>query len=253
MLLSQLATYLIARNGQHLLVQNGLGDIGFNLTSLWTILEPEIDNFTAFCPPTKQFAISVYGSAYQYDFTTDVHNIGYDVSGPDPIYGEPPIDITSCLPVNSTAVYAAQALYRSGRADDISNPNRLVEPRVFVFEYRKPPQYPTAHLWVSETGHFDITASYANYEKRITSDTNGVITEVEVADIEKNKLYSGVLLKILSGRFLLSLARSRRAFTYNDLPVTTDASSLAQEGQKEYDDGIAQMISRHEWWTSIRP
>jgi hypothetical protein len=153
----------------------------------------------------------------------------------------------------STSLFSSQALVRSDYYTDYSDPNRLVTPRTYIWEYRCPPESKFPYLYTSETGFIDVKAMYKNYEKVITTNNSGIITEVEVVGIENSSLYSRSLLKILSGKFLLSLSRSRRAFTYNDLPIATDANSLVQEAQREIDEGFKELYASNKWWEAVRP
>jgi hypothetical protein len=237
MKISEIANYLLARNGQHI-----VGDYskqGFNMTALWSILEPEIKNYQSFVPLIKKFNIKM--SANHYDFTFDTHNVGY-VNAQSP--GEYPVMLSSVVPIVAPGyVFPLGALFNPFTASQHLAGNEVINPTNFPWEYRKPVLYCPAVSVV------DITASY-KYQTIISTDAGGLITEVEVVDIEKDDNYF-VLLQILSGRLLLSLSKSRRAFTYSDLPITTDAATLAQEAQREYDDGLKMLHSRHNWWEGL--
>jgi hypothetical protein len=160
-------------------------------------------------------------------------------------YGAPPKRVTDCIPVNSMTLISTLAVFMSPLKADVWNPSRLIEPRPFIPVYRRP------ILYVTEQSAMDVTAIY-DPQIVVTTNSNKVITEVEVIGIE-DEPYFYILLQMLSGRFLKAVGLSRRAFTLTDMPVITDAAMLVQEGQTEYDEGYKALLASHPWDMSIRP
>ena len=332
MLLSKIVEYLFTSTGQF--IGGNLSANDLDMGALWSALEPEVYNYTRFCPIRKHFNIhSPY--SWRYDLTLDPNNVGYstntattisasesltvtstqtfmmtlphlpiyplsvqvsiddvvaasdngvgvlvftddysatysgdinyvtgvvtitavDIASPVTIavvvdatyivYGELPQYISKMVPVGLTNVFTVLALFTTQTIRNIFNPNRVIDPRMFRFEYVKPV------IYFSEAGKFDIIAHY-NHQIIKTVDDNGNILDVELVDIEDSSNYY-VLLQLLSARFLMILARSRRAFSYTDLPLTTDAAQLFTEADQAYKDAFKLLTERHNWSSAVRP
>ena len=176
---------------------------------------------------------------------TNAHTEVLTIVTPPPIYGSTPTFLISVVPVNSMTLLSTLAVFVSPMTKDVWNPDRLVEPRPFIWEYRRP------SIWMTELGGLDVMAAY-DYQIILTKDGNGVLLDVEIVGIEKHQNFY-ILEQILSGRFLIALGRSRRAFTYTDMPIMSDAATLVAEGLQEYNEGIKLLHSRHDWSISCRP
>ena len=88
------------------------------------------------------------------------------------------------------------------------------------WEYRKPT------LYTNFNGKAEVVAWF-EWEIK-TVDSGKKFIELE------DELY----LDLITAEFLMGLARSRRSFSLNDLPITNDSEILASEGQKLYEDTI---------------
>lgn len=55
-------------------------------------------------------------------------------------------------------------------------------------------------------------------------------------------------LKLVLGRFMQSLGRSRNTFILSDVPVTSNASELISRGEKLEEDALAEMDKEGNWW-----
>ncbi len=233
--IKDLANELMAINGQFIL--GSFDELGWNMESFWSAMKTEVFNYSKFVPLQKKFNISTSGGPV-YDFTYDVRNAGFeDLQNP----GKPPIYLSSVVPVTTLTLLTSLG----GLIAPYYKPNReLVDPRTFVYEYRNP------KLYLSENGTFDVVANYDYVIKEERSDN--ILTDVEIEDIEKHPCYP-ILVRLLSGRFLISLGRARRAFTYVDMPITTDSDKLVEEGQREYDAALQALYTNQDWYNSVRP
>jgi len=125
----------------------------------------------------------------------------------------------------SSAVLVSYPLYQFVSNNDLNLIN--------VFhEYRKPV------LYVSIAGEYEITALY-NHE---VIDDNGVWKIDTISDSDD------LFFKLLAGRFLQLIGRSRRAFTLNDLPISSDADSLVSEGKEMEQEALEQLGEESKWY-----
>lgn len=222
--LTDIASYLFARNGSHII--GTLDSVKLDLEKFYLVMKPDIVYYSGFFPVRKKFNIDVENtSGFHYDFTSHSENIGYDLSGPVPQLGEPPQDIIRATPVGQSMVINQWMQLKRGLGFP-GTPGRLITPISILREYRKP----TAFFGMA--GKFDITAIYQYYFKETRNEEN-VLEEVEIIGCEDDNIY---LLDLLSARFLILLGRTRRAFTYNDLQITTDAPELVREGKEELEE-----------------
>jgi hypothetical protein len=66
--------------------------------------------------------------------------------------------------------------------------------------------------------------------------------------------YCDQIQDMISGRFMMSVGRSRRAFTVQELTLTTDADTLTSEGMTLYDQASEELkINRSSWWLAVAP
>jgi len=237
--LTELAAYLLNTNGQH--IAGDLDSFEFDYTKLYYALKPDMDNFADYFPITKKFNISqLTGTNTVYDFTTHPENIGYNIDDIEaPIYGNPPESILKCTPVGGTQVMTNWAQWNSTRQVP-GTLGFIPTPRLVKREYRKP------KLYVSETGKFDVTASYRPYHK--ISQTGQTITEVEILELEESRLF----YDLMSARFLLIVGRTRRAFTHQNFPIITDAADLVREGNELFENTWKAIYDRNPWYKAYK-
>jgi hypothetical protein len=82
-------------------------------------------------------------------------------------------------------------------------------------------------LYIPYSADVEVTAFFRHPVNKIDGDSNGEEkTELPTIDYEED-----IFFDLLQGMFLKAVGTSRRAFTVNDLPITTDASEMASEGQ----------------------
>lgn len=238
--------YLLVRNGQHL--SGNLTRIRLTLPQLWYMVEAELYEYQQFIPVTKKFNISVGVQAGPaYDFTTDSHNPGFDITDQDnPVFGNTPQWISKVVPVGSNQMIANWAAWK--RTDQFPGQlGKLIQPRTMIPNYRKPV------LYITEAGRFDVECHY-HYFTKVESNTVGDIEEITdyiVQDIDQSQGYM-IFRDMVSARFLQMIGRSRRAFSHNELPITTDAAQLVTEGEANYEKALEKLHARSNWHKSIK-
>jgi hypothetical protein len=132
------------------------------------------------------------------------------------------------------------------------SPDRLVAPRTFLWRYERPV------LFYSAVGTVDVKAIYDHQFIKVYNDDETPIPgqhvrlkDVNIPGIEDDPNYK-ILEDLLLGRFMQIVGRSRRAFTFNELPITTDAKEMVAEGTDIYEKAEKALYSRHKWWRAIR-
>jgi len=104
----------------------------------------------------------------------------------------------------------------------------------FAYKFKKveaPWEYRNPILYLPSPGIYDIVAVYKH----------AVVKDGNTSDLDSYNLSTiddgaDVFFKLLTGRFLQIVGRSRRAFTVEDFPITDDASELVSEGKEMEDE-----------------
>lgn len=114
---------------------------------------------------------------------------------------------------------------------------KLVEEPLSNFDYRKP----ILHLPTS--GTYALTAHYSRYFEymAVGDQINGVIEHISLDEDD-------LLFKLLLGKFLQYVGRSRRAFTLEGIPVTFDAAEMVSDGVEIYDSAFLQLTEQSSKW-----
>jgi hypothetical protein len=185
---------------------------------------------------------------YATDLSAANNGVEIQVTGTYVNPGTPPVEILGLVPVGTMQVISVLAYWMSPMVRDIYNPQRLTEPRMFLWQYNN------NKLYYSETGWLDVTCSYDyQYIQQFNDPANPTcLTDVEIPYLELDTNFY-VLKQILLGRFMQVIGRARRAFTFNDLPITTDAAELVREGTEIYNEARKLLYQAHDWSASVRP
>lgn len=124
-----------------------------------------------------------------------------------------PVWVTEIQPIRVSGVYPYWLR-------DYDRPKSNLDIKTeFPWEYRNP------ILTVPVSGEYDVFAVYHHTLVEVSTEqsTDYMIETVDDTDDH--------FLNLLKAKFLVGLGRSRRAFTIQDIPITTDASELVSEGK----------------------
>lgn len=213
MTLTEIVDYLLVQSGQYI-----LKDFDKTLLSykqLWRLIEPELLRYGKYRPVVKTF--NMYLPSTSYTFLTDI---------PDWISNVRPIE-------------GSRSSIQSVFASNVTS--NLNIPRQFVWKYEKP------RLFCQYEGLFDITGMYL-YSTVIENDDSGEIYDVVINNLDFSHTS---FLDLIHGKFLMTIGKSRRAFTINELPITMDGDTLASEGESLYNDAKEGLYERSYWWKAI--
>lgn len=170
------------------------------------------------------------------------HRVG--VFNRDP--GMVPKWISEVVPVNTLSSAGILYLLQETRFHNTSENSILHEPRTFLWHYEGDCEH--GILYTTETGNMDITAHY-EYPVTEMVDSNGVLIDAELHYINDGK--DKILMDLIVGKFLISLGRSRRAFTLNNSPINFDASELVAEGQELVNQATQELYNQSNWYDAL--
>jgi hypothetical protein len=197
------------------------------MQALWAFVKQQLDFYQKYLPETKSYNIWLPANFF-YTFGEQK-----DERVPEWVSSVIPIGLYNVI---STAVYfSASSPYQVYKGNQ-----ELMNPRPFLWDYRKP------RLYISEPGRFDVSCCY-KFET-IPQIEKGQVMDVEIVSFEPEWVFYDLLL----GQFLQMIGRSRRAFTYNELPITTDADQLVTEGTEMYNTAKETLFSLSTFLNVVR-
>ena len=152
-------------------------------------------------PFNKKVNITITGSTHTF--------LEEDAAGgiPDWVAGVMPIQSSGGFGVFQAAAHSSYA------------PGPLVK-RQFAYDYRKPT------LYLPWAGVFDVN-KVRNHVITKNDDDKDQIATFGMEGEDEDSFFA-----LLTGRFLMTIGRYRRAFTIGEIPITMDASELVSEGQE---------------------
>lgn len=118
-----------------------------------------------------------------------------------------------------------------------------MNPGTFIYRYDKP------DLYLSQSGSVDVSAIFPYLNSANITSTGAVIEQVDMPDIDE--MEHEHLIDLLCGHFLVSIGRSRRAFTVDDVQISNDAAEMVQEGQDRISEAKEALGERSKWWLAI--
>ncbi|QIG71462.1 hypothetical protein EVB94_374 [Rhizobium phage RHph_TM40] len=213
MKLTEIIDYMLLETGQFIVGDISL--INFDMNRFWLIVKRSLKYYEKHKPITKKL--------YRYIPSTPY------VFPPD----EKPSWISRVYPTGIPANFG------------IFNIGANLELIPVVFQYNED----EGKLHVANASEVEITAHF-KYKFTIEFDTvdDKKIVDVDIPDLDESEYK---LLTHIKGNFLLSLGRSRRAFTSQDFPIQMDSNELISEGQQIVSE-IEQSISdTNSWYYAI--
>lgn len=109
----------------------------------------------------------------------------------------------------------------------------------FPIEYRKP------KLWVPIGGVYDVLAVYKH---KLTYEEVGGKKKYKVDTINDTDGDFENFFDLLTAKFMITLGRNRRAFTIDDLPITTDADTMISDGEEKLAEALESLIENDSNW-----
>lgn len=208
MLLSEIRDeVVIARSGQFILDPE---DLEVDDKRFRVLVQSVLRKYNRYSPAHGKYNITTPSTNYTFLASASLPTLtGYSVKGiPDWLAG--------VLPIRSSGGFGI--FQTIGLGDQFHFPD--LEKMRFAWEYRKPT------LYVPFSGQFEVTW-VKNHT--VTQDENdNYQVETIGADTEDHDTFFG----LLTGSFLQTIGRYRRAFTIQEIPITMDASELVSEGNE---------------------
>lgn len=225
---SEIAELILIDSGQFIYTSpiNGLDDLGLDITRYWKLVYRCIKEYEKHKPVTRKMNVQIVGQSY---------NFGDNA----------PKWISSCVPISSFSLYNA-AVFMSMFSSNTTSVNTNSNPRPFLWSYEKP------FLYCGENGLVDIVAHYEyevipEYELDGDGEPTETIIDYDIPDLG----YSESFLDFVAARTLMALARSKRAFTVSDFPVTMDGSELASEATMMLQDISQRLSDKGIWYCGV--
>lgn len=211
MLLSDIMQEVLVRSGQHILDADRLE---IDSTKFSYLVRNVLRLVNRHAPFDGKANISV--NDIYYIFTTDIDPPGI----PDWIAGVMPLRqaggfglLMPPLAINRGVRGTAETLVPFGYTD-------VTPKRQFTWDYRKP------KLYLPYSGDFDIT--YVRYYAITQSEDD----RPQIALMSDTDPGSDTFFALLTAAFLESIGRYRRAFTIQEIQVTTDAEQMVSDARE---------------------
>lgn len=184
------------------------------------LVKATLGTVNKFDPVEKKFNLDLSGRHFK--FTPETHDLLGNLVGI-------PERIVDLIPVRVTGVYPSYM-----REFDRHKSEYLSDKIPYPWDYRKP------DLHVPVNGQYEL---HAIYNHQIVKNAETKEWECDtISDVDDD------FFQLLTGKFLKGLGKSRRAFTLNELPITTDADQLVSEGQEMEDKAIENLEEDAKFW-----
>ncbi len=229
MTLDELIDYVMTESGEFIVGE--LETTQINRHRFHLIAKRALAIYSKYRPLTDRQTLTVDGSLDMTDISS----------------GQTPAWISRVVPVSDSSVGGTgqgAAAFIYGNAGGLSDPYYASgRPRQIPWEYNKP----TLSV-ASSSGMYDITMHRHHTLDNITKDASNLVIDAELPSID---YADDIFFDILVGFFLMSLGRSRRAFTLNDLPVTMDGSDLVSEGETKVNEAKERLTEQSSWYLAL--
>lgn len=208
--ISEMFNRVLVESGQFLLEING---VELDKDRFLTLVKSVLGKYNKYHPIDDKFNLNML-STRVYTFTDSSQNYGI----PQWIVSVTPVQMGTDSAFNTNRISSVGSLL-SYLGSSNSNPY-LMEKCTFPFEYRD------GKLYIPTEDQVDVHAVYLH--KIREEESNGdTLYHVDTITDEDETFFN-----LLRAKFMISLGRSRRAFTMQDLPIATDASEIVAEGKE---------------------
>lgn len=200
---------------EHILLLSGqftlaVENIELNEDRFVMLVKLVVGEFNKYCPLVKK--VNIIANDKWYEFIEGFPIGGQTFGIPDWVSDVKPVRILGVFP------YYLNSLSPTGDMRVTRNPE-IDNKTQYPWEYRSP------RLYLPIAGTYDIEAVYKHKVISTVADSGLVSYEVTTISISDDEFF-----RLLLGHFLIALGRNRRAFTLGELPIQSDADTLASEG-----------------------
>jgi hypothetical protein len=265
MLFSEIIDQILIRSGQFFFVLDNpdpLACLGFSREQLWkTLGKRYLAYYGRYRPLTFEFnrtasPTGTLGQSFVL-FGTDSAGVNFGISDANDvwdknvgIYNRDPGMVPQFISkVQPTVTLSSAGIFYLLQITSFINTgeySRLREPRTYIPKYER--DNDRGILYVTEIGRLSVTAHYDFPYTEIT-DSVGKILDVDIKYLEyrRDELY----FDMITGIFMQSVGRSRRAFLLDGNPIVIDADALVQEGKELFEAAKIRLEETSLWYHAI--
>ena len=203
MLIRQMFDKILLDSGQFTMA---IENIELNEDRFAILVRSVIGEYNKYCPCLKTFNIVTYDK--YFTFVEGYLGLGI----PDWVSDVRPVRILGIFP------YYLNSVSPSGDMRQTRNPE-IDDKTQYPWTYRAP------RLYLPIAGTYDCDCVYKHKVVQVQDENGKTVYDVPTIDYDRDEFF-----KLLLGHFMVALARNRRAFTMGDIPIQSDADTLAGEG-----------------------
>lgn len=232
MRLSEILDYVMVESGQW--VVGDLDDLSLSYERFWVLCRSVLNTYHKSIPYTKSENIYITKS-YTFQKVWDDDSLPLNERT---LIKDIPSWVSSVLPVGYSAITNMALgiqLFQS-----LDNSKAPQQPTNWIWRYEEPT------LYVPYTGELDVRW-HSNYPYQLIKGDSGLLVDVDIQGLQSDEAF----FKIMTGKFLQAIGRSRRAFTLTDIPVNMDSDSLVSEGKDLEAEGRELLEARTHWHFAI--
>lgn len=225
MLVTEIFDKIVNESGQFIYLPD---ELEINQDIFRSLVKVSLGTYSKYSPVESRIQINVLNQAYTFPINTTKQTNGSFLTSSVELKARPRW-IADAMPllVNSTTL-AANLLLNSLGINGSSLQHESYEPKIPYMS-----KYIDGVLYLPAPGNYDILCCY-DHEiiQDATDPVNPIYSVPSISDIDDD------LVKLILGKFLIALGRNRRAMVLSDIPITTDALDLVQEGKTLEDEAI---------------
>lgn len=217
MLLSEIIEEVMLNTGQF--IAGDISNLALTTNQFWSIVKKALGVYDKYKPVSKKFIIT----------STDERYVFPDVPGnPAPEF------ISSAYPTGYGYVNPFTITQFNDSVSEL--------PQV-VFRYVKP------YLTTSMSGQFEVKANFKRKtDITYTDNTNTVIYDVEISDIDESDQY---FFDLVEGLFLMTVGKFRSAFSLADTDIVMNAPQMIEDGKEKYEEALQNIQDTSKWWLAV--
>lgn len=232
MLLSEMFDHILIRSGQFLL---GANKIEVNMPRFVSLVKGALGIYSGYQPVDFTFNLRMQNNRrYKFEKTFRPEGQDQDWGIPKFISGVTPTNIAGSPAFTLMGQFGSKLGWQ-GSTGNYGNSNfsipgqtqmesQQMEKSQFPWVWRSP------YLFIPYSADVEVIACYDHKIFVVPPDETEGGQEDYFCDTVN--FSNDEFFDLLEGMFLLALGQSRRAFTMNDLPIVSDADTLASRGQE---------------------